>query len=117
MIGTQTKRRWPFGSRWAKVSLVVIIVLVCLYLLSIGLQLLVKSNGRGQSGITTSEVQSSLSRTAERRGADVRDVRCIESRRNEWHCDLRLADGRVVSGSAMWRESGHSLGINLDLQK
>lgn len=117
IASSETKQRWPFRRWWANVSLVVVAVLLCLYLLGVVVQLLVKSGGTGQKNVTTGEVESSIRKAAELRGADVRGVSCNESPRNEWHCVIRLADGRVASGSAVWRESGHSLGIDVQLQK
>jgi hypothetical protein len=115
MTDSGASRQWPFRRWWANVSLVVVVVLLSLYLLSVIVQLLVKPGGRGQSTVTTSEVESSIHEAAELRGADVSTVSCNESPRNEWHCEIRLADGYVASGSAVWRESGHSLGVSVQL--
>lgn len=115
MADSETNRQWPFRHWWANVSLVVVVILLSLYLLSIVAGLLVKPGGKGQKIVTTSEVESSIREAAVLRGADVSTVSCNESPRNEWHCAIRLADGYVASGSAVWRESGHSLGVNVDL--
>lgn len=112
----RTERQWPFRQWWANVGLVVVAVLLCFYLLGAVAQRLVKPGGEGQADVTTSEVESSIRRAAVSRGADVSDVNCKESPRNEWHCTIRLADGHLASGSAVWRESGHSLGIEVQLR-
>jgi hypothetical protein len=115
MADSGTTRQWPFRQWWANVSLVVVAVLLSLYLLGIMAQLLVKTGGKGQKNVTTTEVESSIREAAVLRGADVSTVSCNESPRDEWHCEIRLADGYAASGSAVWRESGHSLGVNVEL--
>jgi hypothetical protein len=114
MIDSEAKRRWPFQRPWANVSFVVLVTIICLYLLSIVTQLLVKpGGGLGQKNVTITEVESSVRRAATRMGLDVSAVDCRESSRNEWHCAVRLADGDVIGGSATWHESQHTLGVNV----
>lgn len=116
IVDTEAKRQWPFQHPWANVALIVIIVLLCLYLLGALSQLLVKpGHSESQQSISTAEVESSVREAAVVRGADVSDVSCSESPLNEWHCVIRLTDGRVVRGSAKWRPSGHGLGVNVQL--
>lgn len=114
MAESETNRRWPFRRWWANVSLVVVAVVLSLYLLGVVVQLLVKpGGGLGQKNVTITEVESSVRRAATRMGSDVSAVDCRESSRNEWRCGVRLTDGDVVSGSATWHESQHTLGVNV----
>jgi hypothetical protein len=115
VVDSGDRGRWPFRRSWVNVIIVAAAVLVSLYLLGIVAQLLVKPGGKGQDSVTTTEVESSIRKAAVVRGADVSTVSCSESPRNEWHCAIKLADGYVASGSAVWRESGHSLGVTVEL--
>lgn len=115
MTDSKASRQWPFRCWWANVSLVIVVVLLSIYLPSIAAQLLVKPGGKGQRIMRTPEVESSIREAAVLRDANVNTVSCDESFRNEWHCEIKLAGGRVARGSAVWHESGHNLGVNVEL--
>jgi hypothetical protein len=112
---TEDKGRWPFRRRWLNAGLVVVLVVMCLYVFGIVVEGLVKPGSVGQKNVTTAEVESGVRRAAISRGAEVSGVSCTESVRNEWHCVIRLVNGATAGGSAVWRESRHSLGIDVEL--
>lgn len=116
MAITTNKERWPFRRRWQNVGLTVVLAVVCIYLLNIVAQGLVKPGSGGQTNITTGEVESGVRRAATARGAHVSNVNCNEVAQNRWRCAIRLANGQIASGSAQWRGSGHSLGVAVQLE-
>lgn len=108
-------RRLPFRHPWLNVGLLVALVVICFYAFGVIGEGLVKPSSVGQQNITTAEVESGVRRAAISRGAEVSGVSCTESVRNEWHCMIRLANGGTAGGRAVWRESGHSLDIEVEL--
>jgi hypothetical protein len=115
MTESRVKRRLRFRRSWINVMVGVVAVVIIIYVGGIVVQLLFKPV-MGQKYVTTSEVESSVRDAAKARDADVSRMSCHESPTNKWRCVITLADGQVVKGSAIWRESAHSLGINLELR-
>lgn len=116
MTDKMVERRWPFRHWWANVSLIVGTVVVCVYLLGIVSQILIKSgSSHGQQSVSTAEVEEEIRDTAVRQRAHVKGVQCSESLHNQWHCTIRLTDGRIASGNATWYQSKHVLGVNVQL--
>ena len=94
----------------------VVVVLVCIYLLGIVSQLLVKpGSSRGQLSVSMAEVEKEVSEAAIEQRAHVSSTRCKESPRNHWHCTIRLTNGHYASGSATWYQSQDVLGVYVQL--
>jgi hypothetical protein len=116
MTDALAKRQWPFKHWWANIGLVVVVVVVCVYLLGIASQLLIKpGSSHGQRRVSTAEVEEEIRDAATKQGAQVRSTQCKESSRNQWRCMIRLANGHFISGSATWYQSRHVLGVNVQL--
>jgi hypothetical protein len=114
MVRADDKARWPFRRPWLNVGVVVALVVIFVHVSGIVAESWVKPRSAGQQNITTAEVESGVRRAAMSRGAVVSAVSCSESVRNEWHCMIRLTGGGTTGGRAVWRESEHSLGIEVN---
>lgn len=105
------KRQRPLGGRWlTRVALVVLLLLIAGSAFAFRLVKPVEKQGE-----TTAKVESSVRRAATAQGANVSQVRCDESSRNEWKCTVRLTDGRMVTASAEWHAAGRVLGVAVNL--
>jgi hypothetical protein len=110
------KGRWPFAGAWANIVAVAVVVLLCVYLLSLSSELVIKGGkGTGGQSVQTSEVEESVRNAAVRQGARVSGVLCAEGPQNQWHCTIWLVNGTVVSGNATWYKSRKVLGVNVSV--